>query len=98
MPESFEVLGHLYRFATKGDVFLLSIGVLAAVTHGASFPVLAVLFGRMVDSFLVALKDSEKPRTTTEAAEPLLETIPNEADSIWTQLGLSTFYRGKVSP
>ncbi|KAG8307613.1 hypothetical protein J6590_016055 [Homalodisca vitripennis] len=34
--------------------------------------------------------DSEKPKTTTEAAEPLLETIPNEADSIWTQLGLST--------
>jgi hypothetical protein len=45
-----------YHFATKGDVFLLTFGILAAITHGASFPILALLFGRMVDGFLSVLK------------------------------------------
>lgn len=45
-----------YGFATKGDVLLLGVGMLAGVAHGASFAILAVLFGRMVDTFLNAIK------------------------------------------
>ncbi|XP_054287388.1 ATP-dependent translocase ABCB1-like isoform X2 [Macrosteles quadrilineatus] len=92
LPDTFEVLGHLYRFATKGDVFLLSFGILAAITHGASFPILALLFGRMVDGFLSVQKKAENLTTTTEMSEPELETIPGEADSLWNDWNAFTAF------
>ncbi|XP_060833712.1 ATP-dependent translocase ABCB1-like isoform X4 [Rhopalosiphum padi] len=42
----------LFRYASKADVVLMSIGVICSVIHGSSFPVLALVFGQMTNVFI----------------------------------------------
>ncbi|XP_022176200.1 multidrug resistance protein 1-like isoform X2 [Myzus persicae] len=44
--------GGLFRYASKGDVVLMSIGVICSAIHGSSFPVLALVFGQMTNVFI----------------------------------------------
>ncbi|XP_029831332.2 ATP-dependent translocase ABCB1 [Ixodes scapularis] len=42
----------LFRYATAQDVFLVVLGVLFAVIHGAGWPLLAIVFGHMTNAFI----------------------------------------------
>nr|CAD7571377.1 unnamed protein product [Timema californicum] len=43
----------LFRYASRGDVCLMVVGLVFSVLHGASFPVLALVFGQMTNTFIV---------------------------------------------
>ena len=43
---------HLFRFASKTDVFLMILSTLAAVGTGLCFPVMLILFGDVTNSFV----------------------------------------------
>lgn len=43
----------LFRYATACDVLLILIGLLFSVAHGASFPLLALVFGQMTNTFIL---------------------------------------------
>ncbi|XP_071480566.1 ATP-dependent translocase ABCB1-like [Diadema antillarum] len=45
-------LTRLYRYATPLDGLLIFIGSLAAMVHGAAWPVLNIFFGNLVDEFV----------------------------------------------
>ena len=45
-------LSFQFRTATCFDVFLMFVGSLAAVVHGAGWPVLFIFFGDMTDQFV----------------------------------------------
>ncbi|XP_014681411.1 PREDICTED: multidrug resistance protein 1-like [Priapulus caudatus] len=42
----------MFRYATQLDVLLIVIGSLWSAAHGAGWPVLAVVFGAMTDTFI----------------------------------------------
>ncbi|XP_075237871.1 ATP-dependent translocase ABCB1-like [Lycorma delicatula] len=46
------ILG-MFRYSSKGDKLLMIIGLLFALLHGASLPILALVFGRMTNTFIV---------------------------------------------
>ncbi|XP_046390861.1 ATP-dependent translocase ABCB1-like isoform X2 [Ischnura elegans] len=46
------ILG-LFRCARPKDLLLMAIGLFFAIIHGASFPVLALVFGRMTNTFIL---------------------------------------------
>ena len=41
----------LFKFADKWDVLLMTVGTLGAICLGASMPLIALLFGQLMDSF-----------------------------------------------
>jgi len=41
-----------FRYASRTDVVLMSIGIICSAIHGASFPVLALVFGQMTNTFI----------------------------------------------
>ena len=41
----------LFKFADKWDVLLMIVGTLGAICLGASMPLIALLFGQLMDSF-----------------------------------------------
>ncbi|GAB9476612.1 Multidrug resistance protein abc superfamily, partial [Globisporangium polare] len=49
-PKSFNFT-QLYRYATGYDKFLLSLGVLMAACNGALFPMMAIVFGNVLNGF-----------------------------------------------
>ncbi|TYZ66022.1 hypothetical protein PybrP1_003334, partial [[Pythium] brassicae (nom. inval.)] len=49
-PKSFK-FGQLYRFATAYDKFLLAVGVFMASANGALFPLMAIVFGNVLNGF-----------------------------------------------
>ncbi|TYZ67618.1 hypothetical protein PybrP1_013032 [[Pythium] brassicae (nom. inval.)] len=49
-PKSFK-FGQLYRFATAYDKFLLAVGVFMAGANGALFPLMAIVFGNVLNGF-----------------------------------------------
>ncbi|KAF1315590.1 Multidrug resistance protein abc superfamily, partial [Globisporangium splendens] len=49
-PSSFKFT-HLYRYATFYDKVLLSIGFITVTANGALFPLMAVVFGHVLDAF-----------------------------------------------
>lgn len=47
----------LFCFATPLDYFLMLVGTLAAMTHGASFPVFFIFFARLIETMGTNLFD-----------------------------------------
>ncbi|XP_060726456.1 ATP-dependent translocase ABCB1-like [Tachysurus vachellii] len=45
-------LFQLFRYATCPEVFLMLIALLCAAVHGASLPIMCIVFGQMTDSFV----------------------------------------------
>ncbi|XP_026274262.1 ATP-dependent translocase ABCB1-like isoform X2 [Frankliniella occidentalis] len=43
----------LFRYASRRDKLLMFVGLLFATVHGASFPVLALVFGQMTNTFIL---------------------------------------------
>ena len=41
----------LLTYSTKMDKFLMIIGVTSAILSGASYPILSILTGRMINSY-----------------------------------------------
>lgn len=41
-----------FRYATYRDKWFIGIGTVFAVLHGAGFPLLALIFGNMTDTFI----------------------------------------------
>jgi len=41
----------LFRFATKTDKLLMTIGALAAAVNGFAMPAFSFIFGQMIDQF-----------------------------------------------
>lgn len=41
-----------FRYASCLDIFLLVLGVLFAIIHGAGWPLLAIVFGHMTNAFI----------------------------------------------
>lgn len=52
----------LWRFATKEELAMIVVGIIAAIAHGVTMPLFALFFGDMIDSFgpaaTVSLMDS----------------------------------------
>ncbi|KAI8796014.1 multidrug resistance protein 1, partial [Biomphalaria glabrata] len=44
--------GELYSFSTCCDKFLIFLGFLMAMAHGASWPLLFLIFGNMTNDFI----------------------------------------------
>ncbi|KAF1328535.1 Multidrug resistance protein abc superfamily, partial [Globisporangium splendens] len=44
-------LRDLYRYATRGDIVLLVLGLVMTVINGALFPCMALIFGEVISSF-----------------------------------------------
>jgi hypothetical protein len=42
-----------FRYARCTDLLLIAIGTTFAVLHGASFPILALIFGQMTNTLIV---------------------------------------------
>jgi hypothetical protein len=42
-----------FRYARCSDLLLIAIGTMFAVLHGASFPILAIIFGQMTNTLIV---------------------------------------------
>jgi hypothetical protein len=42
-----------FRYARWSDLLLIGIGTTFAVLHGASFPILALIFGQMTNTLIV---------------------------------------------
>ncbi|XP_023932082.1 multidrug resistance protein 1A isoform X3 [Lingula anatina] len=51
-PEKMVGVFEIFRFASGFDYFLMSIGSLAAIIHGLALPLMIVVFGDMIDSFV----------------------------------------------
>ncbi|GAB9476192.1 Multidrug resistance protein abc superfamily, partial [Globisporangium polare] len=49
-PKSFN-FSQLYRYATLYDKFLLGVGILMAICNGALFPMMAIVFGNVLNGF-----------------------------------------------
>ncbi|XP_050434282.1 ATP-dependent translocase ABCB1-like [Adelges cooleyi] len=63
---------NLFRYASKGDVALMFIGILFSAIHGSSFPILALVFGQMTNTFI---KQSAVATSaiSTSTSNPLFE-------------------------
>ena len=48
-----------FRYADNLDIFLMVIGGIAAALHGASLPLMILIFGEMVDSFVMSGNSSQ---------------------------------------
>ncbi|XP_059477144.1 ATP-dependent translocase ABCB1-like isoform X2 [Neocloeon triangulifer] len=46
------ILG-LFRCASRADIIIMSVGLFFAVIHGSSFPILALVFGQMTNTFIL---------------------------------------------
>ncbi|CAF4459380.1 unnamed protein product [Rotaria socialis] len=57
----------LFRFATRPDWFYMFLGTIGAIGHGASIPLLWLMFGYMTDSFTDQIFYSQSiPSTTSD--------------------------------
>ncbi|XP_063233028.1 ATP-dependent translocase ABCB1-like isoform X2 [Bacillus rossius redtenbacheri] len=101
----------LFRYASKCDVALMSVGLLFAVLHGASFPVLAMVFGRMTNTFIVQATQGFRSNFTSEDVDvtesSTIDSINNSGTSTlnWTspfnsssESGSSPWMSDKLSP
>jgi len=41
-----------FRYARCSDLLLIAIGTIFAVLHGTSFPILALIFGKMTNTLI----------------------------------------------
>ncbi|XP_045177444.2 ATP-dependent translocase ABCB1-like isoform X2 [Mercenaria mercenaria] len=57
--------GQLFRTSDCLDIFLMFIGSLAAMVHGAGWPVLMIFFGDMTDSFINVNVSDINPNDTS---------------------------------
>ncbi|CAI6347628.1 unnamed protein product [Macrosiphum euphorbiae] len=84
----------LFRYASKGDVVLMSIGVICSVIHGSSFPVLALVFGQMTNVFIKQASVTSTvnnsmvniPLTVVGNALDLIHTNPFNSTSNYTNI------------
>lgn len=58
------ILSNQFRFATNADVTLIAVGSILAIAHGASGPILALVFGEMTNSVLKVFEFSGYPQTS----------------------------------
>lgn len=65
----------LFRFATRWELFLNAIGILAAIIAGAAQPTMALLFGRLSQQFVTYYSDLYAGRDTTQAANDLFSQV-----------------------
>ncbi|XP_060871148.1 ATP-dependent translocase ABCB1-like [Metopolophium dirhodum] len=84
----------LFRYASKGDVVLMSIGIICSVIHGSSFPVLALVFGQMTNVFIKQASVTSTvnnsmvniPLTVVGNALDLIHTNPFNSTSNYTNI------------
>ncbi|GLH02052.1 Multidrug resistance protein homolog 65 [Gryllus bimaculatus] len=71
----------LFRYASCGDIVILTIGLVFATAHGASLPALALIFGQMTNTFIQQFK-ADKIILTEEIASPWAknETDPDKLE------------------
>lgn len=79
-------ISSLFRYASKAEVVLMSIGVICSVIHGSSFPVLALVFGQMTNVFI------------KQASSNHLTMVGNALDLIHTNPFNSTFNYTNILP
>uniref|UniRef100_A0A1B6CUX9 ABC-type xenobiotic transporter n=1 Tax=Clastoptera arizonana TaxID=38151 RepID=A0A1B6CUX9_9HEMI len=77
----------LFRYATKWDLVLLSIGILFSTIHGASFPILALVFGQMTNTFLKQVSKGFVEKETYDYADSGLNLTD---DFVISQMRLSS--------
>ncbi|XP_046678663.1 ATP-dependent translocase ABCB1-like isoform X2 [Homalodisca vitripennis] len=75
----------LFRYATCIDILLLITGIIFSIIHGASFPILAVVFGQMTNAFIheavrlqnasIEHENHEKEPLFTDTANPLTDVL-----------------------
>ncbi|XP_034242655.1 ATP-dependent translocase ABCB1-like isoform X2 [Thrips palmi] len=73
-------LSGLFRYATRRDKMLMLVGLLFAAVHGASFPVLALVFGQMTNTFILQSTATSVNKKNNESAlngEMFGETTPS---------------------
>lgn len=54
----------LFRFATKTDIILITIGSLCAAAMGVALPAFAILWGNMTNDFTSSAKMEEASKAT----------------------------------
>ncbi|KAL5234824.1 hypothetical protein ACI65C_002234 [Semiaphis heraclei] len=92
-------VGGLFRYASKGDVVLMSIGVICSAIHGSSFPVLALVFGQMTNVFIkqASVTSTENkslvniPVTVVENILDLIHTNPFNSTYNYTNINRTNY-------
>ncbi|XP_071446041.1 ATP-dependent translocase ABCB1-like [Hetaerina americana] len=72
VPKKSGVFG-LFRCARSKDLLLMTIGLLFATVHGASFPVLALVFGQMTNTFITQAIWGFGGKNSTDVEESALD-------------------------
>ena len=67
-----------FRFATKGDAALMITGMLCAIIHGCAMQLLIIIFGDMIDSFVINEKDIPVNFTALGMTQEYAKDHPNE--------------------
>ncbi|THG99670.1 hypothetical protein EW026_g2717 [Hermanssonia centrifuga] len=88
----------LFRFATKGDLSLNALGLVAAAAAGAAMPLMTLLFGNLVQDFVsfgtvlaqAKLGDANAQAGLPAAADQFKHTAANDA-SYLVYIGLGSF-------
>ncbi|XP_055864045.1 ATP-dependent translocase ABCB1-like isoform X3 [Biomphalaria glabrata] len=86
--------GELYSFSTCCDKFLIFLGFLMAMAHGASWPLLFLIFGNMTNDFINYGKNSTLNGTTFENYTFTNSSIGEMFEEEMTQYALKYIYIG----
>ncbi|KAI0212569.1 ATP-dependent translocase ABCB1, partial [Lamellibrachia satsuma] len=79
----------MFRFATKGDAALMITGILCAIIHGCAMQLLIIIFGDMIDSFVINAKDIPVNYTVIGMTEEYAKDHPNEFGDALVRANLS---------
>ncbi|XP_025418287.1 multidrug resistance protein 1-like [Sipha flava] len=74
-------IGSLFRYASKGDVALMCIGIICSALHGSSFPVLALVFGQMTNTFIKQASVSSSGSSTLVSSTYNIPELLTQNDS-----------------
>ena len=67
-----------FRFATRGDVALMVVGMICAIIHGTGLQLLIIVFGDMIDSFVTNAKNVTVNYTAIGMTADYAKNHPNE--------------------
>ena len=67
-----------FRFATRGDVALMIVGMICAIIHGCGLQFLIILFGDMIDSFVTNAKNITVNYTAIGMTKDYAKNHPDE--------------------
>ncbi|XP_069111959.1 ATP-dependent translocase ABCB1-like isoform X2 [Argopecten irradians] len=70
--------GDLFRYATCLDKFLMFLGSLFAVVHGAGWPVLSIVFGQMTTEFVFGPGGTNDTKNDTSSIAINSTTVTNQ--------------------